>query len=198
MGGVQEPLEQLLADIRACQSCARHFPHGARPVVQMGGRARLQIVGQAPGRKVHASGTPWDDASGQKLRRWLGLTDEEFYDASKVAITPMGFCYPGKASSGDKPPRPECALLWHGKLAEVMPNIGLTLLVGRYAQVHYLGSRGLSTLSETVQAWRNYLPNGYLPLPHPSPRNQPWFVRNPWFDAELVPELRAAVRALWP
>lgn len=158
--------------------------------------ARLRIVGQAPGRKVHETGIPWDDASGRRLRDWLGLTPEQFYDPEKVAILPMGFCYPGKAASGDNPPRPECAPLWHAKLTAALPHIGLTVLVGQYALNYYLAGRRKATLTETVEAWQDYLPTGWLPLPHPSPRNTPWLVRNPWFEADLVPHVQAVVRSL--
>jgi uracil-DNA glycosylase len=149
--------------------------------------ARLRIVGQAPGRTVHETGIPWNDPSGDRLRNWLGLTPEQFYDPRKVAILPMGFCYPGKAVSGDNPPRPECAPRWHEKLNADLPNIALTLLIGLYAQASYLGSRRKAKLGETVRAWSEYLPLGYLPLAHPSPRNQPWLAKNPWFEEELVP-----------
>jgi uracil-DNA glycosylase len=158
--------------------------------------ARLRIVGQAPGRKVHETGIPWNDASGDRLRNWLGLTRDQFYDPRKVAIIPMGFCYPGKADSGDNPPRPECAPRWHERLNARLPNVALTLLIGRYAQDYYLGARRKATLGETVQGWREYLPLGYLPLAHPSPRNQPWLAKNPWFEEELVGELRAVIQAL--
>jgi uracil-DNA glycosylase len=192
---MDDPLAQLLSQIRACHLCA-DLPHGPRPVVQAGASARLRIVGQAPGRKVHATGIPWDDASGNRLRSWLGLTPAQFYDPEKVAIIPMGFCYPGKASSGDNPPRRECAPQWHGKLEAELPNIGLTVLVGQYALAYYLAGRRKATLGDTVKAWRDYLPSGWLPLPHPSPRNQPWLVKNPWFEAELVPQVQATVRSL--
>lgn len=165
-------------------------------MVQAGSTARLRIVGQAPGRKVHESGVPWDDASGERLRQWLGLTSGQFYDPGKVAIMPIGFCYPGKGRSGDNPPRRECAPRWHGKLSAQLGGIGLTLLIGQYAQAHYLGSRRKATLAETVQAWREYLPTGWLPLPHPSPRNRPWLARNPWIETELVPHVQAAIRSL--
>ncbi|MBS0514957.1 MAG: uracil-DNA glycosylase family protein [Proteobacteria bacterium] len=193
---MQTPLSKLLKDIRACTHCAASLPCGPRPVLQAHASARLLIVGQAPGRKVHETGIPWDDASGDTLRDWLGLTPAQFYDASKVAIMPMGFCYPGRGRSGDLPPRPQCAPRWHEKLNARMPGIALTLLVGRYAQVHYLADRRKTTLGDTVKAWKNYFPSGHLPLPHPSPRNRPWCVRNPWFEQELVPELRALVRSL--
>ncbi|HEU4958926.1 MAG TPA: uracil-DNA glycosylase family protein [Sphingomonas sp.] len=195
MAAMPDPLEQLLDEIRACRSCA-DLPRGPRPVLQAGASAKLRIVGQAPGRKVHETGIPWDDASGERLRSWLGLTPAHFYDPAKVAIIPMGFCYPGKAASGDNPPRRECAPRWHARLAAQLPDIGLTVLVGHYALAHYLGARRKPTLTETVRAWADYLPSGWLPLPHPSPRNQPWLARNRWFEAELVPEIRAAVRSL--
>lgn len=144
---------------------------------------------------MHETGVPWDDASGDRLRNWLGLTPAQFYDPAKVAIIPMGFCYPGKAASGDNPPRRECAPRWHARLNAELPDIGLTVLVGQYAVAHYLAGRK-STLTATVEAWLDYLPDGWLPLPHPSPRNQPWFAKHPWFEAELVPQIRDAVRIL--
>ncbi len=191
-----DALAQILADIRACQRCAEDLPCSPRPVVQAGAGARLCIVGQAPGRKVHETGIPWDDASGRRLRDWLGLAPAAFYDPSRVAIIPMGFCYPGKAGSGDNPPRSECAPLWHARLKGLLPRITLTVLVGQYAQAWYLGRRRKATLAETVHAWRDYLDSGFLPLPHPSPRNQPWLAKNPWFEADLVPHVQAAVLSL--
>jgi uracil-DNA glycosylase len=189
-------LAELLKEIRECEICADHLLCGPRPVLQAAQPARLRIIGQAPGRKVHETGIPWDDPSGNRLRRWLGLTAEQFYDPRKVAIVPMGFCYPGKASSGDSPPRPECAAQWHETLDAYLPNIKLTLLVGRYAQAHYLGNQRKTTLSDTVKALKEYQPLGYLPLPHPSPRNQPWLAKNPWFEEDLLPVIQAAVRSL--
>lgn len=191
----EKTLPQLLEDIRACSHCTT-LPYGPRPVVQAHGSARLCIIGQAPGRKVHETGIPWDDPSGNRLRDWLGLTPTQFYDPQKVAIVPMGFCYPGKAASGDNPPRPECAPRWHEQLIARLPDIALTLLIGRYAQTCNLGDRRKATLGHTVRAWREYLPSGYLPLPHPSPRNQPWLVKNPWFEEELVRELQNVIRSL--
>lgn len=193
---MQKTLLQLLEDIRACAICANALPLGPRPVLQAHQAARLCIVGQAPGRKVHETGIPWDDPSGDRLRDWLGLTPAQFYDPEKVAIIPMGFCYPGRAKSGDKPPRPECAPRWHDELNARLPNIALTLLIGRYAQVRYLGARRKATLSDTVRAWQEYLPLGELPLAHPSPRNQPWLVKNPWFEKDLVGELRKIIQRL--
>jgi uracil-DNA glycosylase len=190
---MRKTLPELLRNIRACTHCADALPCGPRPVLQAHRSARLRIVGQAPGRKVHETGIPWNDPSGDRLRNWLGLTPEQFYDPRKVAILPMGFCYPGKAVSGDNPPRPECAPRWHEKLNADLPNIALTLLIGLYAQASYLGSRRKAKLGETVRAWSEYLPLGYLPLAHPSPRNQPWLAKNPWFEEELVRELRSVV-----
>ncbi|HEY7929141.1 MAG TPA: uracil-DNA glycosylase family protein [Steroidobacteraceae bacterium] len=191
-----DALSPLLADIRACRLCAAHLPQGPRPVLQVARFARLRIIGQAPGRKVHETGVPWNDASGVRLREWIGLTLAQFHDAAQVAIIPMGFCYPGKAASGDLPPRRECAPRWHDALGALLPDIGLTLLIGQYAQARYLGRSRQATLTATVRAWQQYLPHGWLPLPHPSPRNQPWLARNPWFEAQLLPAARAAVRRL--
>ena len=181
-------LESLLAQVRNCQLCAAYLPLGARPVLQLASSATILIAGQAPGRKVHESGIPFNDASGERLRDWLGLSSEQFYDASKIAIVPMGFCYPGTGNSGDLPPRPECAATWRAQLLSQLPNLQLSLLVGQYSQ-HYHLPRRHANLTQTVQAWRDYLP-AYLPLPHPSPRNNIWLKRNPWFTAELLPELR--------
>jgi uracil-DNA glycosylase len=188
-------LPLLLREIRACSACAPNLPHGPRPVVQAGTQARLLIVGQAPGRKVHDTGIPWNDASGERLRDWLGIDREVFYDEQRIAIMPAGFCYPGKGKSGDLPPRPECAPLWHARLLAALPAVRLTLLVGRYAQELYLQENRKSTLTDTVAAWREYLP-AYLPLPHPSPRNQGWWKANPWFAQELLPELRRRVAVI--
>jgi uracil-DNA glycosylase len=189
-------LSRLLDDIRSCTHCTKDLPYAPRPVLQAHSSARLRIVGQAPGRKVHESGIPWDDKPGERLRQWLGLTTDCFYDAQKVAIIPIGFCYPGKAKFGDKPPRPECAPRWHTELNSHLSELRLTLLVGQYAQAYYLGGRRKATLTDTVKAWREYLQLGYLPLVHPSPRNQIWLKKNPWFEEELVPELQKKIRAL--
>lgn len=187
-------LADLLRQVRACRTCAEHLPLGPRPVVQAGAAARLLIVGQAPGTRVHATGIPWNDRSGDRLREWLGLDSAVFYDASRVAILPMGFCYPGAdRNGGDRPPRPECAPLWHDALRGRLPRIALTLLVGQYAQAHYLGRARKSNMTETVRAWRDFGPD-CLPLPHPSWRNTAWLKRNPWFAAELLPDLRGRVR----
>lgn len=186
------PLDQLLHQVRACTLCAPHLPHGPRPVLRAGETARLLLVGQAPGRKVHDTGIPWNDASGERLRRWLGMDRDSFYDESRIAIIPTGLCFPGTGKQGDLPPRPECAPRWHPPLRAALPHLRLTLLIGQYAQAYYLGGRAKQTLTDTVAAWREYLP-AYLPLPHPSPRNQMWLKRNPWFERDLLPELRAKV-----
>lgn len=185
------PLKRILTDARACQVCAEFLPHGTRPVIRAHEDARLLIIGQAPGKRVHESGVPWDDPSGQRLRAWLGLDADAFY-GPKVALVPMGFCYPGTGPSGDLPPRPECAPLWHGPLLAAMPRIELTLLLSRYAQDAYLGAGRGRNLTETVAAWEEYLPE-YLPLPHPSPRNNRWLKRNPWFERDVIPALQARV-----
>lgn len=185
-------MEKLLLDIKDCRHCLPHLPHGCRPVVQASAKSRVLIIGQAPGLKVFASGTPWDDASGDSLRRWLGVDKSLFYNPAFFALMPMGFCYPGAGKSGDLPPRPECAPLWHHKLLAQMPDIRLTLLIGRYAQNHYLETGAGETLTETVRAWRSFLPR-FFPLPHPSPRNRIWQRNNQWFEAEVLPELQASV-----
>jgi uracil-DNA glycosylase len=189
-------LAALLREIRACQVCAAHLPLGPRPILRAKASARLLIIGQAPGTKVHESGIPWNDRSGDRLRDWLQLDREDFYDESRVAIVPMGFCYPGvDKNGGDRPPRKECAPLWHDRVMRRLPNIALTLLVGSYAQAYYLEARRQATMTATVRAWRQYLP-GCLPLPHPSWRNIGWLKRNPWFEGELLPNLRGRVGML--
>jgi uracil-DNA glycosylase len=188
-------LDDLLARIRACRLCEAHLPLGPRPVLRASRTARLLIVGQAPGSRVHESGIPWNDASGIRLRHWLGLERERFYDEREVAIVPMGFCYPGRGTAGDLPPRPECAQTWHGSLMALLPKVELTLLVGHYAQAYVLGERRKKTLTDTVRAYADYLPR-IIPMPHPSPRNQLWLRDNPWFETDLVPLLRGEVRAL--
>jgi uracil-DNA glycosylase len=186
---------QLLREVRACTLCTQHLPLGPRPVLQLHPAATILIAGQAPGRKVHASGVPFQDASGDRLRDWMGIDAVTFYDAKRIALLPMGFCYPGTGASGDLPPRPECALAWRAKLMAALANVKLTLVIGQYALAWHLGDRQKGTLTETVQAWRQYGPD-HLPLPHPSPRNNIWLRRNPWFADEVVPRLRRRVRAL--
>jgi uracil-DNA glycosylase len=183
----------LLTEIRACRLCAAHLPDGPRPVVRASASSRLLIVGQAPGRKVHASGISFDDASGDRLRAWLAIDRDTFYDAQRVAIVSMGFCFPGSSRGADLPPRPECAPTWHPRLLPLLTQVKLTLAIGQYAQAGMLGARCGRTLTDTVQAWRTHLAQGVLPLPHPSPRNQPWLKRNPWFEQELLPVLRQHV-----
>lgn len=191
-------LEDLLAQVRACRYCEASLPLGPRPVLRVSASARLLIVGQAPGTKVHASGIPWNDPSGDRLRQWLQLEREQFYDESRIAIVPMGFCYPGRGKSGDLPPPPACAPLWHEKLLQHMPQLQLILLVGSYAQQYYQGQTPATavpreTLTARVQRWREFGPR-YFPLPHPSPRNTMWLRRNPWFEAQVVPALRTRVQ----
>jgi uracil-DNA glycosylase len=183
--------DRLLKEVRACTLCAHALPHGVRPVLQAAPSARILVVGQAPGRKVHDTGIPFNDPSGDLLRQWMGIDRDTFYDASRIAIIPMGFCYPGKGKSGDLPPRPECAPAWREKLLAQLPDIELTLVIGRYAQAWHLPDGG-SSVAETVQRWREHWPT-LLPLPHPSPRNRLWLRRNPWFDEEVVPALQMRV-----
>lgn len=187
-------LPPLLSEIRACRLCEAHLPHAPRPVVQAGASARLLIIGQAPGRRVHETGIPWNDPSGDRLRDWMQLPPDVFYDPARVAIVPTAFCYPGKGKSGDLPPRAECAPAWHPRLLAALPQVRLTLLIGRYAQEVYLRENGKSTLTETVAAYKEYLPH-YFPLPHPSPRNRLWWKTNSWFEEAVLPELRARVAA---
>jgi len=181
----------LLKEIRACTVCAKALKAGPRPVVQFGPKARIVVIGQAPGVRVHESGVPWQDDSGKRLREWTGLTDAEFYDPAKVALVPMGFCYPGTGTSGDLPPRPECAPLWHDKVLAVLKDVRLTLLVGSYAQAHYLP--GKQSMTEAVQGFRGH-GKGIFPLPHPSWRSGIWMKRNPWFGRDVLPALRKSVR----
>lgn len=189
-------LTELLTAISRCRVCEATLPHEPRPVVRASAGATLLIIGQAPGRRVHESGIPWDDPSGDLLRQWLNIDRALFYDSGRIAIVPSGFCYPGKGASGDLPPRPECAPLWHPQLLATLPKRRLTLLVGSYAQAYYLRERARATLTETVRDFSSYLPE-FFPLPHPSPRNRPWLARNPWFAEAVLPELRAiTARAL--
>jgi uracil-DNA glycosylase len=183
----------LLAEIRACTLCAPHLPCGPRPVLQFDPSARILVVGQAPGRKVHASGVPFDDASGTRLRAWMGVSPDVFYDAARIALVPMGFCYPGTGRSGDLAPRPECAATWRAGLLARLQDLRLTLVIGQYAMGYHLPAARAS-LTEIVQGWRTHGP-AVLPLPHPSPRNNVWLKRHPWFEREVVPELQARVRA---
>jgi uracil-DNA glycosylase len=187
-------LTRLLRDVRACQICSAHLPSGSRPVVQLASTARLLIIGQAPGSKVHHSGIPWSDASGDRLRDWLQMDRSIFYDKDQVAILPMGFCYPGAGESrGDLPPRPECAPLWHERLLKHLPHLEVTVLVGQYAQRHYLRSQRMSSMTETVKAFTAYVPQ-FFPLLHPSWRSIIWMRKHAWFERCVIPELRKVVR----
>ena len=181
----------LIDEVRRCTICAEHLPLGPRPIFQLHPQARILIVGQAPGRKAHESGVPFSDASGDRLRQWLGLTPEVFYDAKQVALIPMGFCFPGTGKAGDLPPRPECAPAWREKLLRQLKQLQLTLVIGQYALAYHLPDAGKSVTS-AVQSWREHWPHA-VPLPHPSPRNNMWLRRNPWFEKELLPQLRARV-----
>ncbi|OLL28636.1 uracil-DNA glycosylase [Burkholderia sp. SRS-W-2-2016] len=187
-------LDLLLREIRACTLCAPLLPHAPRPVLVASAHARILIVGQAPGAKVHASGVPWSDASGARLRTWLGVDDATFYDPSKFAIVPVGFCFPGRGASGDLPPRPECASRWHRELLAHMKSVRLTLLIGQYAQCFGLGDAFGPTMTDTLVRWAEFGAQ-VMPLPHPSPRNIAWFKRNPWFEGEMLPTLRERVAA---
>lgn len=199
--GADKPSADRIAVLRAaiagCQVCAPHLAAGPRPIVQFGAKAKILIIGQAPGAKVHASGIPWQDDSGERLRAWTGLTAADFYDPDKVALMPMGFCYPGKGTGGDLPPRPECAPLWHAQILDQLPEDRLTLLVGTYAQAGYLPRRPARTLTETVRAFHEVGP-AVIPLPHPAWRVTLWMKKNPWFEADLLPVLGAAVKARLP
>ena len=186
-------LDELLVRARACRVCAEHLPLGPRPVLQVHPSARILVIGQAPGARVHATGVPWSDRSGERLRAWLGIDEAVFYDPTRIAIVPVGLCYPGRAASGDRPPRRECAPLWLDPLRAQLPNVALTLLVGRHAQAHVL--RGTGSLGVVMRDWRRHAP-AVIPLPHPSPRNIAWFQQNPWFEHELLPVLRKSVSRL--
>ncbi len=181
----------LLDEVRACRLCQPHLPLGPRPVLQMAPSARLLVIGQAPGTRVHETGIPWNDPSGERLRDWLQMDRDTFYDPARVAIMPMGFCYPGRGRGGDLPPRPECAATWHRPLLAQLLAIRLTLLIGQYAQRHYL-PQWQGSVSANVAAWQEH-PDGLFALPHPSPRNRRWLAQRPWFDEQVVPALRAAV-----
>lgn len=186
--------KDLLAEVRACELCADHLPLGVRPVLQFDPKATILIVGQAPGRKVHESGIPFDDASGNRLREWMGIDSDDFYNPEKVAILPMGFCFPGTGKSGDLPPRPECEPAWRKALLAQLPNIELTLVLGQYAQAYHFGSQ-FKSVTELVKSWPDHWPT-LIPLPHPSPRNNMWLRRNPWFEVELIPKIQVQISAL--
>lgn len=186
-------LPELLTEIRACRNCEAHLPLGPRPILSLTPTSRIIIVGQAPGTRVHETGIPWNDLSGKRLREWLDMEPEIFYDATQIGILPMGFCYPGKGTRGDLPPRPECAELWQEKVWSHLKEVKLTLAVGQYAIKYYLGKKRKKTLTETVKHWREYADQGVIPLVHPSPRNIGWRMKNPWFEADVVPAMRRRV-----
>lgn len=185
-------MHSLLEEIRACTLCAASLPRAPKPVLNFAAHARVLIAGQAPGTKAHDSGTPWNDASGERLRDWLGVTREQFYEPSLFAIVPMGFCYPGRGKSGDLPPRPECSQTWHARIAATLTRLELKVIIGSYAADYHLQSVG-PTLTDTVRDWKAHGPNVFA-LPHPSPRNNLWLKKNPWFEREVLPRLKQRVR----
>ncbi len=185
-------MKSLLRDIRSCTICESHLPLGPRPIVSGSKNSKVIIIGQAPGKAVHESGIPWDDKSGDNLRKWMGIDKAMFYDEDQIAILPMGFCYPGKGASGDLPPRPECAPKWHGAFLKNMSNVKLTLLIGKYAQDYYLDENRSTSLTDRVRNFEAYLPN-FFTLPHPSPRNNIWQAKHPWFSSEVLPVLKQRI-----
>jgi uracil-DNA glycosylase len=189
-----EHIDQLVAQIRKCTLCA-DLPLGPKPIVQASVDAKILVVGQAPGRITHVKGRPFDDASGKRLRTWLGVAEDVFYDPTKIAIIPMGFCFPGTGKGGDAAPRPQCARHWRRPLLDAMPRVELSILLGKHALDWHIGSRDGANLTDTVRNWREYWPEN-LPLPHPSPRNNRWLKRNPWFEAEIIPVLQSRIRQL--
>ena len=188
--------DSLLAEVRACTLCADKLPLGPRPVFQMAPGSQILVAGQAPGRRVHETGLPFNDPSGDRLRDWMGVSREEFYDPALMAILPMAFCYPGTGTGGDLPPRPECAVTWRERLLAELPHLRLTLVIGQYAHAWHLKGRQGKTLTETVRNWRDFIDDGLIPLPHPSPRNIRWLKQNPWFEQEVLPAVRERVEGL--
>ena len=186
-------MEKLLSEIRDCTVCSEHLPLGPRPIVAGTSTSKIVLVSQAPGRKAHSHNKAWDDPSGRKLREWLGVTDEEFYNPNNFAILPIGFCYPGKGKTGDLPPRKECAPLWHELFWNNLEDVKLTLVIGKYAQDRYLKNFSKGNLTENVANYQEFLPK-FFPLPHPSPVNRFWMAKNPWFDTDVLPELKERVR----
>lgn len=187
--------EKTVSKALACQLCAAHLPFGPRPIFQLDAKSKILIAGQAPGRRVHETGIPFDDPSGERLRLWMGIDSEIFYDPRKVAILPMGFRYPGTGKSGDLPPRPECAIEWRGPLLKLLRSAELTIVIGQYALDWHLGDAQKGSLTETVRNWKQYWP-AMMPLPHPSPRNNIWLKKNPWFETEIVPTLRRKIKSI--
>jgi len=193
--GILEKMQQLLKEIKQCKVCESHLSLGANPVLIAHPESKILIIGQAPGTKVHATGIPFNDPSGERLRDWLGVNAAQFYDKKLFAIMPMGFCYPGRGKSGDLPPRKKCAPLWHPSLLDKMPNLQLTLLIGSYAQKYYLPKNPYKTLTETVRSYKAFLPK-FFPLPHPSPRNNIWLKKHAWFEEEALPSLKKLIAQL--
>ena len=189
---MESKFEQLLMEVESCKICVDQLPHGVNPVIQIDPQARILIAGQAPGRIVHETGIPFDDASGNRLREWMGVSKEVFYDPRQIAILPMGFCYPGTSKSGDLAPRPECAPAWREKLLKQLPNLALTIVMGQYAQKYHFNHKHRS-VTELVESWRDYWPE-MIPLPHPSPRNNIWLKKNPWFEEDVLPILKLAIK----
>lgn len=187
-------MDDLLREIRKCRVCEKFLPLGPKPIIAASPKSRIVVIGQAPGRIVHETGIPWNDKSGDNLRAWMGVDRTAFYDPDKFALMPMGFCYPGRGKSGDLPPRPECAPLWHGRLLDLMTDVRLILLIGQYSQKYYLRDTAKGTLTETIHHFYTYLPR-YFPLPHPSPRNNIWQAKNRWFAEKVLPELKIRVKA---
>jgi uracil-DNA glycosylase len=192
---MSQSLAKIAKEIRSCTLCSEYLPLGPRPIIQVSTSAKILVVGQAPGRRVHETGIPFNDPSGDRLRQWMGIDKEVFYNEKKIALVPMGFCFPGTGKSGDLPPRPECADTWRSKLLKKLPNINLTIIVGQYAQSWHLGNDNQANLTETVKAWRSYWPVA-IPLPHPSPRNNIWLKKNPWFESEVLSTLQKRVKDL--
>lgn len=188
-------IENLLSDIRSCIICKEHLPNYPKPIIRASSKSKILVIGQAPGQRVQNSGVPWDDASGKALREWLNVSSELFYDTNLFAIMPMGFCYPGTTKGGDLPPRIECAVTWHKKVIGQMPDVQLTLLIGKYAQDYYLLKNAKESLTETVKNHTAYLPY-FIPLPHPSPRNNIWLKKNSWFKTDVIPLLQSRVKTL--
>lgn len=191
----QTQLDNLLKEIRSCKICEKDLPLGPNPVVRASASAKILIAGQAPGTKVHKTSIPFNDPSGERLREWMGIDRDVFYDETRIAIIPMGFCYPGRGKSGDLPPRKECSDNWHDSLLELLPNLELILAIGKYAQKYHLVGKEKENLTETVKSWREYRPK-VIPLPHPSPRNNLWLAKNSWFEQDVLPNLKSRVREL--